>query len=162
MDPNRRPMADRATGAAVQCGGSVRPSSLWWVPSPQSRGRGHFAADTSVTFMEACDIEAVGRGVRGLASPHPFLVPLLAGLFGVFVLLETYSFGFLWFRIVRFLWSYSGYSTCVSRRWLWLLFHTFQCECGQRILRSILGEILIYWEMTSIIFRFLVCFVRQC
>ena len=46
-----------------------------------SRGRGHFAADASVTFsvrtgldgfMEGYDIEAVGRG-EGLGIPSPFL-----------------------------------------------------------------------------------------
>ena len=67
-------------------------------------------------------------GVRGLASPR-----CLAVLFGVYVLPETYSSGFFW--VVRF-WLGSGYHS----RWLWLLFHTSQCEGGPRMLRSILGQ----------------------
>ena len=34
----------------------------------------------------------------------------------------------------------SGYSSCVSLRWLWWLFHTFPSEGGPRILRLILGR----------------------
>ena len=37
-------------------------------------------------------------------------------------------------------WSVCGYSSCVSLRWLWWLFHTFSCEGGPRILRLILGR----------------------
>ena len=38
-----------------------------------------------------------------------------------------------------FSWFGSGYSTCVSRRCFWLLFHIFLCEGGPRLQRSILA-----------------------
>ena len=62
----------------VQRGGRVRPCSLWWLLGPRLVGgelRRRRVRDDG--FMEAYDIEVVGRGegrgVRGLASPHPTL-----------------------------------------------------------------------------------------
>ena len=95
-------------------------------------------------FMEAYDIEAVGRE-RGAWHPlTPSGVPLLAVLFGVHVLPETYSFGFFWVGYASVLCALLG-STADAVHvsgfgGFWLLFHTFLCEGGPRILRSILGE----------------------
>ena len=77
------------------------------------------------------------RWVGGERLGIPLTTSWVPVLFGVFVLPETYSLGCLWFRIVRFPWSCSGYSTCVSRRCFWLLCHPFPCEGRPRILRSI-------------------------
>ena len=102
--------------------------------------QGHFAVDTSVTFVLCADGSGPAswrpttsrRWVGGEGAWHPLTpswVPLLAGLFGVFVLPETYSLGFLWFRIVRFPWSYSGHSRSMGNvlipsaefgRWPWV------------------------------------------
>ena len=89
-----------------------------------------FARNASVTFsvrtgldgfVEAYDNEAA---VRGLASPHTFLAATTGILFGVCVLPGTYCSG-LCFRIVRLLGFDSGYSSCVSLRWLLVAFlHT--------------------------------------
>ena len=50
----------------------------------------------------------------------PSLVPLLAVLFGVCVSPETYSFGFFWVMLpyCALAWFDTGYSSCVSLRWL--------------------------------------------
>ena len=112
--------------------------------------------------------------MRGLASPHPFLGCHLLASCSVSscCLRRTVGFFCLWicFRTVRF-WIDSGYSSCVSLRWLWWLFHTCSCEGVPRILRLILGRshgfsmrpsysavtvpvsTWIFWEMTSGIVR---------
>ena len=73
-------------------------------------------------------------------------------LFGVAMLPEEFfGSGLFWevpsslmFPYSALPWLYSGYITCVSRRYFWLLFHTFPCESGPRILRSILGQIKFF------------------
>ena len=62
---------------------------------------------------------------------------------GIFTILKQRA------RVIRF-WLCSGYSSCVSLWWLWLLFHTFQCDGGQRILRSILGQTMYFLWATRI------------
>ena len=69
-------------------------------------------------------------------------MPPLADLFGVCVLPETYTLapGSGCFSIVRI----SGSTVDTVHSFVvggfWLLLHTFQCEGGPRILRSILGQ----------------------
>ena len=66
-------------------------------------------------------------------------------LFGVWVLPEEYSVWFLAddFKLASpssvFSWFGSGYSTCVSPRCFWFLFHIFVCEGGPWLLRSVLA-----------------------
>ena len=70
----------------------------------------------------------------------------LAGLFGVGCCLTRKRFGHFWektsgtFPYTVLSWLDNGYSSCVSRRCFWFLFHTFPCERRPRILRSILGQ----------------------
>ena len=62
--------------------------------------------------MEAYDIEAAGREWGAWHPLTPSCVPLLAVLFTVYVLPETYSFASV---LCDFLFD-SGYSSCVSLR----------------------------------------------
>ena len=106
----------------------------------------------------------------------PSWAPLLAVLFGVCVLPETHSFGFVLCALLGLTVDTVHVSVFGG---FWLLFHTFPFEGGLRILRSILGQThgfpvspsysaaiglvslpcevyrkpWIYWEMTSGIFR---------
>ena len=81
----------------------------------------------------SCASHAARTRISGRSSTHPLY---LAVLFGVMVLPEEF-FGVFPYSAIP--WFYSGYSTCVSRRCFWLLFHISLCEGGPRLQRSILA-----------------------
>ena len=94
-----------------------------------------------MTFL-LCLLSEAHRG-EGLG---PSRVPPMADLFGVCVLPETYTLasGSGCFSIVRLAGSTVDTEHLSVVVGFWLLFHTFPCEGGPRILRSILGQIKFF------------------
>ena len=132
-----------------------RASPITGTEAPRRLPGSHLPASGSSGLVRGLRGDGSGSGTGAPVSAHmtslrcllseawhpltPFRVPLLAVLFGVHVLLEKYRLGFFWVSSVLCALLGSTAETVHVSVFggFWLLFHTYPCQGGRRILRGI-------------------------